>query len=96
MISISDLKPGLKVRIVDRWAEGYVPPPGSLLNQWMGQIMTISTIRFGHYSLDDIFMEETGEHIHWYLADIAEILQEDPIEEPEPDFLEDIGVLLFS
>lgn len=69
MVNLSDLSPGMIVKIVDQWNENTGQNTAGLMDKYLGSFMTIKEIKFF-----DILMEEdqndrttsTGKKFGWY------------------------------
>ena len=44
MVDLSELRPGMKVKIVDQWGPGCGENPEGHMDYWLGQIVTIRHI----------------------------------------------------
>ena len=41
MVEISELKPGMRVKIVDHWVPGCCENPDGAMDHWLGKIVTV-------------------------------------------------------
>ncbi len=98
MVPISDLRPGMKVKIVDQWGLGCGESSDGRMDHWLGQIVTIQKI----YSPYFAFIEEDeaiGERWFWYPEAIDHIVHDDELLPGDEDFSiasDDAFLSLFS
>lgn len=88
MVDTSLLYPGVKVRIIDSWAE--LPShdrwqaSNGMMDHWLGQIVTIRKVpnhNGGWFKIEEDSDERSGEGWVWRANGFSEIIDERP--EPE-------------
>lgn len=81
MVDIKQIKPGMKVRIADRWDSRVVPPPSSM-RKWFGQIIEVKDVKG-----DFVVMDGGDKDYYWLAWDIDCIVCEVDVEFDEAEFL---------
>lgn len=81
MVELEQLRPGMKVRIADRWDAGVPTPPPSM-RKWFGQTIAVSDVDENY-----VVMEDNGKNYYWLTCDIDCIVSETAVEFDEAEFL---------
>ena len=84
MVKISKLKPGMKIKIVNRWVPGCRQNNKGLMDHWLGQTVTIREVYVdgGFFLIKEDETEFEGNGWYWYPETVARIVTKD---KPFPD-----------
>ncbi len=93
MVDLSDLRPGMKIKIVDHWGPGCYPSWDGRMDHWLGKIVTVLGV--DEYP-DDVFgpsvhiVEDRAEGLGngwcWFPAAIDCIVQDEELLPKDHDF----------
>ena len=80
MVSLSELRPGIKVKIVDHWVPGCGENPEGRMDHWLGKIVTVQEVFDNFIDIE----EDQGEFLRrgwmWFPAAIDHIVHgEEPL-----------------
>ena len=94
MVPMSDLRPGMKVKIVDHWVPGCCQNPDGLMDHWLGQIVTIRGVFDSFATIEEDTNDSRLGGWAWHPSAIDHIVTDDELFQDEefspaadPDFL---------
>ena len=102
MVRARDLKPGMRIKIVDDWTELCIYNPDGLMDHWLGQIVSVLRTEDTPDNGTAIIIEEdVGEyectkdgHWYWYESSIECIVGDANVDELEPANDDELAILL--